>query len=737
MTDDYPVLDPNRNALGDQKESEVTEAQLSKGERSLKYLFSAGDHAVTAYSPTNTILQKNGTYYFYNSADNAVDYDIDNKVFRIRNYAERNGTTSLSGTPNQYYDFLPFNYTGGQVIGTFRDDGGAYNLESKDVDYWFGMRMDVDFYQSKDGMLNGEEMVFSFTGDDDIWVFIDDVLVLDLGGTHGSVTGTINFATGNIEQHLDWEGNLGVENVTSFPTTIKKCYDEAGGAPNGGWNGNIFADYTKHKLSFFYLERGTSVATCAIDFNLPTLPEKSLKVSKTLQADNDAYTDAVKQLENTMEYKFRVVKADASGNPTDKLLIEKGDSYTVSGAGVNEIRTVGEYGYFTLKAGQTAEFTNMLNRFDTNESVKKYVVQEVLPTNQTGQYSNVSYENIIIGNNQTTDTCTPVNNLVAGSTVYNSPTLDVEYENLVNYVNKVDAANFCTLKITKNNVGAPPFDREYYYMKILLGPNADSLMPIPVGTTYNVSGESKTVRKEGIIQLKADETAEIKLLSGTCYSVVEVANEGGTPLTGSEGYTPTYLPNSNGTVTSVASKVDITVTNKFQTGNLELTKKVNHTSGGSTDGEFEFELKFKAGTSWRNSNYTVSYTNTTNPGRTHQDTTLSFTPRENYWCATVKLYHGEKVTITGLPATALVEISEINSDGYSIGWTIDNTPFYTKTVNVTINSNTASVVCTNTTGYELPETGGGGTVAYIAIGFLILTGAALLLLHLHKRSGDV
>ena len=85
-----------------------------------------------------------------------------------------------------------------------------------------------------------------------------------------------------------------------------------------------------------------------------------------------------------------------------------------------------------------------------------------------------------------------------------------------------------------------------------------------------------------------------------------------------------------------------------------------------------------------------------------------------------------------------MEISEINSDGYSIGWTIDNTPFYTKTVNVTINSNSkASVVCTNTTGYELPETGGGGTVAYIAIGFLIFTGAALLLLHLHKRSGDV
>lgn len=340
--------------MGQSKTSVVTEEELPIDDRSLGYLFGEVDHAVTVYSPTNTILQKDGTHYFYNSAKNAVDYDTTDNVFRIRNYAEHNGTTSTFGGPKPYYDFLPFNYTGGQVIGTYRDDGGAYNLESADVNYWFGMRMDVDFYQSKDGKLNGEDMVFNFTGDDDIWVFIDDVLVLDLGGTPGSVTGTINFATGEIKQYLEWAGIIGMEGVTSFSTTIKECYEAAEGAsPNGGWNvnSNIFADYTKHKLSFFYLERGTSVATCAIDFNLPTLPDKSLQVSKTLQADNPEDTEAVKHLENTMEYKFRVVKAYVNGDPTNNLLIKEGDSYTVSGAGVNETRTVGENGYFTLKAG--------------------------------------------------------------------------------------------------------------------------------------------------------------------------------------------------------------------------------------------------------------------------------------------------------------------------------------------------------------------------------------------------
>ena len=228
-----PVLDPNRNALGGKKEPEVTEDQLSKEERSLGYLFGEGDHAVTAYNPTNTILQKIGSHYYYDSRNNAVDYDITNQLFRVRNYVERSiSTAGFSNQTYNYYDFLPFDYTGGTVIGTLKDNQHTYNIfsdlpKSSQVHYWFGMRMDVEFYQSKDGLLNGEEMVFRFSGDDDIWVFIDDVLVLDLGGSHGAVTGTINFATGEVEQYLDWLGTTTTVGVNSFPTTIRKCYEAA------------------------------------------------------------------------------------------------------------------------------------------------------------------------------------------------------------------------------------------------------------------------------------------------------------------------------------------------------------------------------------------------------------------------------------------------------------------------------------------------------------------------------
>ena len=742
LTDNYPVLDPNRDALGRQKVPKVTEEMLSKSERSLKYLFSRGDGAVTAYDPANTILQKSGTHYYYNSAHNAVDYDLENHLFRVRNYVERNSSTANYGSAQKYYDFLPFNYTGGQVVGTSGADARTYNLESGAVDYWFGMRMDVDFYQSKDGKLNGEEMEFHFSGDDDVWVFIDDVLVLDLGGTHGTVTGSINFATGKIQQYLDWNGEVGEKGHRSFPTTIKDCYEKAGRKPNGGWNGDIFADYTKHKLSFFYMERGCAVANCSIDFNLPTLPDKSLTVAKTLTADKNADADVVKHLEDTMEYKFRVVKADANGNSTDQLLINEGDSYTLSGAGLtaNETLKVGGGGYFTLKAGQMAEFTNMLARFNENDSVKRYVVQEILPTGLTGQYQEVVYT---IGSDTgqcTSDTTTVATNF----TGYNSPAQNADTGNLVNYTNKVNTKELSTLAITKTQVGSSLNDPEYYYMKVQLGPDANSLTPISVGTPYFVGEQTRSVEQAGIIKIAAGETAKVKLLAGTYYKVEEV-DENGVELKGNEDYKPTYSTNASGTVTEVGSTVKITVTNTFTTGDLELTKIVNNTAGGSIDGEFEFELKFQVGENWTATDYAAVYTTTTsNSGPTHTDNTntLSFTKKDGYAVAKVKLYHGEKVTVKGLPKGAQMTITEVNSDGYSVGWKVNNNQeSYGKTVTCPITASDdgiATVICTNTTGYELPDTGGTGTKPYTTGGFLLLTGAAILLLYINKkrRSGD-
>ena len=448
-----------------------------------------------------------------------------------------------------------------------------------------------------------------------------------------------------------------------------------------------------------------------------------------------------------MEYKYRVVKADANGNPTNNLLIKKGDFYTISGMVLtaNETRTVGEGGYFTLKAGQMAEFTNMLARFEQTDSVKKYVVQEVMPTGLTGQYGEVVYSVGSYTGTCTNDTTTVETDFIG----YNSPLLDAGVGNLVNYTNKVNTEKLSTLEITKNQVGSSlNGEPEYYYMKVQLGPDANSLAPISVGTTYYVgdAGTTRSVEQAGIIKLKAGETVKVKLLAGTHYKVEEVANENGRELTGNEGYTPAYSNASgtvssgstSGTVTQVCSKVNITVTNTFPTGDLELTKIVNHTAGGSTDGEFTFELKFPVRENWKDTSYKAEYSRT-NSGPTHTDNTLSFTKRDGCAVATVSLYNNETVTVKGLQKDAQVTITEVNSDGYSVGWEVNNNQeSYGKTVTCPITASddgiaTATVICTNTTGYELPDTGGTGTKPYTTGGFLLLTVAAILLLYIHTK----
>ena len=352
----YPVLDLSRYADGT---SRTGYPDVSQAARSLDYLFGGKttDSAVDVYEDVGgSILQKDGTRYYYNSANNAVDYDIKNNQLRLRNYTEK---TSATSAYSGYNDFLPFNYTNGELItGQNYNVSSSYSGTSPVADYWYGMTMEVDFYMPKDGKVNGEDMVFKFSGDDDVWVFIDDVLVLDLGGTHGTVDGSINFATGEIQQYLSWnnanavttdaEGNVVSDprangSSTSFPTTISDCYTKANKQPNGNLNENgTYADYTKHTLKFFYMERGGAVANCKLDFNLPTLPDSSLLVAKDVKGD---LTDPDE------EFNFKV-----------NLVFEEKPVTSVSYKIDNVIQTwesaAGSY-TFKLKAGQTIEFLNI------------------------------------------------------------------------------------------------------------------------------------------------------------------------------------------------------------------------------------------------------------------------------------------------------------------------------------------------------------------------------------------
>lgn len=599
-----PVLSLTRNPVPGGPDR--TDPGVDAATRSLAYLFSPGDQAVTAYSPSNTILQKSGNHYFYNSESNAVDYDIDANLFRLRGYAERNSTTAgyTKSDGSSYGDFIPFTYTGGQVIGS--DDGVDYHVNSADVDYWFGMSMEVDFFQTKDGQIDGGDMVFRFSGDDDVWVFVDDVLVLDLGGTHGTATGSINFSTGQVTQYLSWNGGTPSSTTTSFPTTIRACFDAAGAEPNGGWNaeGTSLADYTEHTLKFFYLERGSAVANCWLDFRLPTLPDKSLTVTKDLVSTGAGEVENF--IEDSLSYQFRVVKADGSG----ELFLKPGTTYTLlSGGSASGTGTVDQNGCFTLKAGQSAQFTDMLIK---GGGAVDYIVQEIMPSELIGQYAGVEYEVSGAPGSIETETGT-----VQEFTTYDTGVLSAEETQTVTYRNQVDISQLGILKLSKQAAPAVEFaEGQTFQMQVKLGGQL-----LPVGTEYRIGEETKAVTTEGILELQIGQTATLVqgILSGTAYEITELGTSEG-------GFNASYagIVTGGGSIRCGADSADgefglnstvhITVTNANYAfaGNIPIYKQALDNTGTAAfrflvqQAEKQADGSFEIGSSLPGTSITVS-----------------------------------------------------------------------------------------------------------------------------------
>ena len=159
----------------------------------------------------------------------------------------------------------------------------------------FGLTLDGSFQMTPSGKLNGKDMVFNFSGDDDLWVFIDDVLVIDIGGIHNPVGGSINFRTGAVTVNSAYNVNSVINDSVSGPaatTTIAARFAAAGKT----WDPS---PYSEHTIKVFYMERGGCYSNCAMEFNLTRF--KDLEFDK-----EDQYGDPVKDAE------FRLFKEDNS-----------------------------------------------------------------------------------------------------------------------------------------------------------------------------------------------------------------------------------------------------------------------------------------------------------------------------------------------------------------------------------------------------------------------------------------
>lgn len=290
--------------------------------------------------------------------------------------------TGLSVGDGSTNIWLPFN------------SGDSYNtLSSVQVNYHLGMRTDLPFSMTANGRVqstNDESapITFSFSGDDDVWVFIDGRLVVDLGGIHNRLDVTIDFAANTVtyseENSADDTSVTGRFNNPDF-ATIQKIFTDAQSQGLIDMSREVFATEDEHVMTVFYLERGEGTSNCRIEFNLPmndsviVTKDATQSWSEALEQQNsDAtgvtpLTNAEQAIVDNIQFGFTLYKKNEEGqfSPITNT------KYQLIGRAIEGVAfgSTDSNGHFYLKNGQSAKFIT-----DIPETGATYcVVEDAVP----------------------------------------------------------------------------------------------------------------------------------------------------------------------------------------------------------------------------------------------------------------------------------------------------------------------------------------------------------------------
>ena len=363
----YPVLTTNQE-IG------------STGE-SLAYLFDPEiDHSGKAsYSGVNQLLyvDRDG-YYTYDSRDYAAAFDKNDKTFTL---------TEQTSTNSEIRGFWPF---------------GIQN-------FWTGMHVNTQFSMPTDGqVLNPsgvlKPMQFEFSGDDDVWIYVDGILVGDAGGIHNRTEVDINFQTGKVtisgqeDKYLDDLFRTGLRDQGKTEAQIDEYMAE-------NFEGHTFKSGTYHTFDFFYLERGGGESNLYIHYNLVSTADFTAHKSYYGATEDDLLERDQFQFELIgLDGKYRSVwddsaqayvlvqedttskaimpKASGSGEGTvESPHYEDNVTTTLSSGDVNSqiyITGVTEDGNINFGTAKISE-ADMHDADENNPPVYKYMIREIVP----------------------------------------------------------------------------------------------------------------------------------------------------------------------------------------------------------------------------------------------------------------------------------------------------------------------------------------------------------------------
>ena len=269
--------------------------------------------------------ENNGTiYYSFDSSKDTVSFNSDNQL----DYQGQNNKQVKDS--NGKVGFFPYNTT---------KDSKSYGLN-----YGFGVKMEIPFSMTADGKVNGQDMVFEFSGDDDLWVFVDGNLVLDVGGIHGVVDGKIDFATLSSTVSAVKNNNIAFSNPNCLIVEDKQySVDDMKNlgltdktSPENGIYIDLKTDFsqetkdklkdtnTSHMMTVFYMERGKGSSNLKINFNMPEPNQLELTNTLDYSSVGNAFIAETGKVASKDVFTYDVVDKDA--NLKDTAEVKGGES---------------------------------------------------------------------------------------------------------------------------------------------------------------------------------------------------------------------------------------------------------------------------------------------------------------------------------------------------------------------------------------------------------------------------
>ncbi len=427
-----------------------------------------------------------------------------------------------------------------------------YNLDYAEAsNFYFGMDMHMNFMMTKNGTTgpNGDiPLYFDFNGDDDVWVYVDNKLFLDLSGIHRHVGGRIDFQNGRVEYYqfnpASGQADISIDTGLTDANGNEYSYVNDRGktiyyVPFSVLLGPTAADlidpqtgtfypYTNHPFDFYYMERGSGSSVCRMEFTIPLLQKNSITVTKEMTSE-----DNLDVLGNP-DFAFQILKTDKT-----TPFIGEGVTYSILDANTQKEISTGTTkanGVFTLKAGQTAVFSNI------QENAGSYFVRELLDTTVFEQYGTVtvdgkstttsSYTDIAIGTDSFKGVDSDIKNIGDGSTAFA-------------FTNHIDITKYGALSLGKRyNEYQSGIEPQTVTLEVLMGGE-----PIALGSQYTVINSDgvytvKQVTTKGRISFRSDERVLFpKLLAGTKVTVRETTES-------SAGYDVSYTTIKDFTITT-------------------------------------------------------------------------------------------------------------------------------------------------------------------------------------------